>query len=102
MTNLEKENVKVVQQVNSQVKALKETLSQLADIVSDEIDQVKKTLILELDSKINHTSSRIESFSSYFSKVDNDYSKVNFEIRTIKEELGILRSMDDKKYNQIQ
>ena len=47
MTNLEKENVKVVQQVNSQVKALKETLSQLADIVSDEIDQVKKTLILE-------------------------------------------------------
>ena len=51
-TQVEKENSKVVQGVNSQIQNLKQAIGTLADAVSDEIENLRRNMYTDLDAQI--------------------------------------------------
>lgn len=69
---------------------LKSAIGTLADAVSEEIETLKKTVMLELDAKVNHSLMRIDDISSTMQKYEHDNSKTQFEVSTLKDELAVV------------
>ncbi|CDW78796.1 UNKNOWN [Stylonychia lemnae] len=93
---LEKENTKVVQTVNSQIINLKQAIGTLADAVSEEIENLKRSIQSDVDIQLNQNQVKFEQLCQVFSKHENDNSKIIFEINTLKDELQTLHAIEGK------
>ena len=82
-----------IEAVENQNGVLKHALGTFADAVSDEIEELQRSLTEELDHKIAHLETKIEGLSLSKSKSDNDNAKIVFDIQRMKEELHIRTNM---------
>lgn len=48
--------------------------------MSEEIETLKRTIIVEIDSKANNNTYKLDQLASYFKKVENDNSKIILEL----------------------
>ena len=78
-----------IEAVENQNGVLKHALGTFADAVSDEIEELQRSLTEELDHKIAHLEAKIDNLSLVQSKADNENGKILFDIQRIKEEMHV-------------
>ena len=78
-----------IEAVENQNGVLKHALGTFADAVSDEIEELQRSLTEELDHKIAHLEAKIDNLSLVQSKADNENGKILLDIQRIKEEMHV-------------
>lgn len=78
-----------IEAVENQNGVLKHALGTFADAVSDEIEELQRSLTEELDHKIAHLEAKIDNLSLVQSKADNENGKILFDMQRIKEEMHV-------------
>lgn len=77
---------------------LKHAIGTLADVVSEEIEHIRRVVISgDVENKIMQTYIKIEGLQTQVSRMENESSKYQFSIDSLKEELGIMQGMEGKK-----
>ena len=78
-----------IEAVENQNGVLKHALGTFADAVSDEIEELQRSLTEELDHKIANLEAKIDNLSLVQSKADNENGKILFDMQRIKEEMHV-------------
>jgi len=84
--------------MQSQVTNLKHAIGTLADVVSEEIEHIRRVVINgDVENKIVQTHAKIEGLVSQIQRVENESSRYQYSIEALKEEIGVMQGMEGKK-----
>jgi len=99
-TFYQKENFhsKTVESMNFQLANLKNALGTLADVVSEEIEHIRRVVISgEVEQKIVQANIRMEQLASMVNRQENEVSKYSYDIEALKDEVMTLRAIDGRR-----
>lgn len=95
-----KENVhiKTVESMSSQMASLKQAIGTLADVVSEEIEHLRKVVINgDMEQKIIQTNVKLEHLGNLFVQRDNEQSGMRVELEQLRDEISTLRAVESRK-----
>jgi hypothetical protein len=84
--------------MQGQVTNLKQAIGTLADVVSEEIEHIRRVVISgDVENKIMQTHLKIEGLQSQVARIDNESSRYQYSIEALREEIGVMQGMEGKK-----
>jgi regulator of replication initiation timing len=84
--------------MQGQVTNLKQAIGTLADVVSEEIEHIRRVVISgDVENKIMQTHLKIEGLTSQVARIDNESSRYQYSIEALREEIGVMQGMEGKK-----
>ena len=84
--------------MNFQLANLKNALGTLADVVSEEIEHIRRVVISgEVEQKIVQANIRMEQLASMVNRQENEVSKYSYDIEALKDEVMTLRAIDGRR-----
>jgi regulator of replication initiation timing len=84
--------------MQGQVTNLKQAIGTLADVVSEEIEHIRRVVINgDVENKIMQTHIKIEGLQSQVARIENESSKYQYSIDALKEEIGVMQGIEGKK-----
>jgi regulator of replication initiation timing len=84
--------------MQGQVTNLKQAIGTLADVVSEEIEHIRRVVISgDVENKIMQTHLKIEGLQSQLARIDNESSRYQYSIEALREEIGVMQGMEGKK-----
>jgi hypothetical protein len=77
--------------MQGQVTNLKQAIGTLADVVSEEIEHIRRVVISrDVENKIMQTHLKIEGLQSQVARIDNESSRYQYSIEALREEIGVM------------
>lgn len=103
-TYFAKENVhiKTVESIHSQMSTLKHAIGTLADVVSEEIEHLRKVVISgDIEQKIMQTNLKLEQLTIQVNRHENERSSVNYQVEAVRDEVMTLKAIEGKKIDLV-
>ena len=101
-THLEKENHTIAFTVSKQINQLKQAIGTLADAVSEELEGMKQTVIMDLETKAINNQQKLDHLYQTLNTQNHDSSKLIFEINTLKDEVATLQAIEAHKTEHLE
>ena len=80
-----------MESINGQMTNLKNAIGTLADVVSEEIEHIRRVVISgEVEQKIMQAQIKIEGLTTQLTRLENDQARYQYQIDTIREEIGVI------------
>lgn len=82
---------------------LKNAIGTLADVVSEEIEHLRKVVINgDIEQKIMQTNMKLDQLASYMSSWENEKSKQTFDFEALIDEMATLKAIEGKKFDVLE
>ena len=98
-----KENLhlKTVESMHAQLSNLRSALGTLADVISEEFDQIRRVVIgKEVEQRLIQTQLRVEQLGTSVNRCENEVSRVGYEVEAIKDEVSTIRAVEGKRMEE--